>query len=288
MPVTGMVRRVKFDIVPAHELTLAAQAKVFTDAFTGYVGGSIELDATRLAAFIAVQGIDLCYSRFARDDMGQFISFGYINRTGNVSRLAGMGTVEAARRSGAAAFVLTRLVEEAQKRGDMAMILEVIEQNPAAVALYRSNDFRSLGRLFGWRSSEDRTAGGSSGLREIPVLEAMKFPAALDYPDLPWQVSRHAVAKAVSTRAFAYEDVAVVTGDPTAALVRIYSFLGVDGRKWDSLRTLSAALLAKFPDRQFFASPVFPEEFEAEIFQPLNFRKESLTQFLMRRDLVKQ
>jgi len=57
----------KFEIVSAHELSLAEQAKVFTDAFTGYIGGSFELDASRLAAFISVQGIDLCYSRFARD-----------------------------------------------------------------------------------------------------------------------------------------------------------------------------------------------------------------------------
>src|SRR4051812_16897135 len=130
-----------FEIVPAFELSLAEQAKVFNAAFAGYVGGSFELDAATLASFISFQGIDLCYSRFGRDRQGQFVSFGYINRTGMFPRLAGMGTVAGARRSGAAASVLVALLEEANTRGDKAMILEVIEQNPPAVALYQAHGF---------------------------------------------------------------------------------------------------------------------------------------------------
>ncbi len=48
------------EIVPAHELSLAEQAQVFTDAFTGYVGGSFAMDAAGLARFLCAQGADLC------------------------------------------------------------------------------------------------------------------------------------------------------------------------------------------------------------------------------------
>src|SRR6478672_6465639 len=101
----------EFEIVPAYEVSVAEQATVFNAAFAGYVGGSFELNSISIASFISFQGIDLCYSRFARNSSGKLVSFGYINRTGNIPRLAGMGTVSAARRSGAAGFVLECLLE---------------------------------------------------------------------------------------------------------------------------------------------------------------------------------
>ena len=95
-----------FEIVPAHELSMAEQAKVFTDAFAGYLIGSMKMDGAGLARFLSGQGPDLCYSRFVRNKTGELISFGYVGRIGNVPRLACMGTAPAARRSGAAEFLL--------------------------------------------------------------------------------------------------------------------------------------------------------------------------------------
>ena len=275
----------KFEIVPAPELSLAEQAEVFASAFTGYVGGSFQMNATTLASFLTAQGIDLCYSRFARNDQGELVSFGYINRTGNISRLAGMGTVGTARRSGAAAFVLSSLLEEAKARGDQAMVLEVIEQNPAAVKLYESHGFRSLGRLLGWRHKPGEAPIQNGDLRELSVLEASRWPTTPDYPDLPWQVSRHAATKVASARAFALDDVAVVTGDPGTIPTRLHSFLGLNEDTGESMRELLRQLLARFPEAEFYAPPIFPERFGQEIFQPLGFDQEKLSQFLMRKDL---
>lgn len=276
-----------FEIVPAYELSLAEQAKVFNAAFAGYVGGSFELSPASLASFISFQGIDLCYSRFARNGNGQLASFGYINRTGNIPRLAGMGTVADARRSGAAGFVLGCLLEEAQQRGDEAMVLEVIEQNPPAVSLYRAYGFDSLMRLQGWRgsSSDAPAATDVIALREIPIAEALRLPAALDYPELPWQISRHAAAKVTSARAYASGDVAAVIGDPKVSPIRLHGFPGFDGTNWGLLRGLTSAVMAEFFDREFYALPVFPEPFGRELFQPLKFRQEKISQFLMRKNL---
>ena len=274
-----------FQIVPAYDVSFAEQANVFNDAFAGYVAGSFKMDANSLAVFICGHGVDLCYSRFARDENGALASFGFINRTGNIARLAGMGTVPQLRRSGAAAFLMSHLLGEAKARGDAAMVLEVIEQNPPAVMLYRSCGFREITRLFGWRIDASRNQSATPKLCEIPIIEALALATSLDYPELPWQISRHAAAKVASGRAFAANNVAVVTGPPSPAAVRIHAFLGCDGKNWEPLRRLTAALLQKFPNQEFFAPAVFPERFGTEIFEPLKFAKEPLSQFLMRKDL---
>lgn len=279
-----------FEIVPAHELSLAEQALVANKAFAGYVGGWADLDAATLARFLTLQGADLFYSRFVRAD-GQLVGFGYINRTGNILRLAGMGIIPEARGSGAARMLLDGLFEEAEERGDEAMVLEVIEQNPRAHAVYRRHGFRELGRLTGWRRSGGAAvpehaviAGG-----EIPILDALRIPAPTDYPELPWQISRHAVAKVPVGRAFRTETVCLVIGDPEGTPVRIYAAISVDpprGVVWRDLRSVLAGVIARFPAREFFAPAIFPEEFGMQLFEPLGFKPEPISQFLMRRDFV--
>jgi len=273
-----------FEIVPAYEVPFPEQAKVFNAAFAGYVGGSFELTPATLVSFASLQGIDLCYSRFARDRSGEFVSFGYISRTGTFPRLAGMGTVAQARRAGAAGFVLSALIQDAQARGDKAMILEVIEQNPPAVMLYQAHRFHSLTRLFGWRGNHDPADTVKSKAREISIQEALQLPTRWDYPDLPWQISRYAVAKIVGARAYALNDVAIVIGDPKTAPIRLHGFPGFDGQNWEALRDLTSAVLAQFPKQEFHGISVFPEQFGTGLFEPLKFRKEKISQFLMRKD----
>jgi GNAT superfamily N-acetyltransferase len=274
-----------FEIVPAHQLSLAEQARVFTDAFTGYLAGFKEINAEAMAALLSAQGIDLCYSRFIRTKAdNKSVAFGYINRTGNVSRLAGMGTVPGARRTGGAGTLLSHLLAEAKARGDDAMVLEVFEQNTPALALYRQNGFRELTRLFGWRRVNDPPKESLSKIEEISLLAALEMPSLLEYPELPWQVSRHAVAKLLSARAFHGDGAAVVIADPDVPPTRFHAFLGFDG-DWTPLRNVAAALLARFPKIEFIAREIFPEPFGTEIFERLGLHREPLNQFLMRREL---
>jgi ribosomal protein S18 acetylase RimI-like enzyme len=275
----------KFEIVPAHDVPLPDQARISTDAFTGYIGGSFEMDAGKLAGFMSAQGIDLCYSRFCRIAGGPIASFGYINRTGNIVRLAGMATVAAARRSGAAAFLVKQLLKEARERRDAGMVLEVIEQNAAAVALYQSSGFDTLGRLFGWRTTRPQMPGDREAIQAISMQTALGFASPLDYPELPWQISRFAAAKNPAAQAFALDNVAVIVGNPTTSPARIHGFLGCAPSNWDTTRRLTAGLLARYPNCEFMTIPIFPDSFGTEIFDPLDFRKEPMTQFLMRKDL---
>ena len=114
--------------------------------------------------------------------------------------------------------VTARLVE-ARERGDRMMVLEVIEQNPAACCLYRSENFRELTRLFGWRraagvSLPDPPAQVAPILEEIAPLTASQLPSSLEFPELPWQVSRHAVAKLARGRAYSSRGNVIVIDDP--------------------------------------------------------------------------
>jgi GNAT superfamily N-acetyltransferase len=274
-----------FEIIPAYDVPLADQAKIFSRAFARYVGGSFEMDAAALARFICHQGADLCYSRFARTPEG-LAGFAYINRTGNVSRIGGMGVVPEVRRAGLARRLLVHLLEEAQARGDQAMMLEVIEQNPAAHRLYAQQGFRETGHLAGWRRKAHTPASESAmPLEEISLIRASQIPSALEYPDLPWPISRHAIAKSAAACAFQSGHSLIVTGDPEVSPVRVHALSCSNGMDWTALRATLSALLQRYPDREFFTPPVFPEQFGQEVFQPLGFVREPMSQFLMRYDL---
>ncbi len=246
------------------------------------------MDAGGLARFLLHQGADLCHSRFARTSQG-LAGFAYINRTADILRVAGMGVVPAARRSGVARRLLTHLLEEARARGDQAMVLEVIQQNPAAHALYTREGFREKGGLFGWRRGAGAPSSGElhEPLQEIPFIQASQLPNALEFPDLPWAISRHAVAKMAGGRAFSSNHALVVISDPKVTPIRVHalSCLSRRGMDWDALRNALNAVLQRYPDQEFFTPPVFPEKFGEEVFQPLGFTREALSQFLMHYDL---
>jgi GNAT superfamily N-acetyltransferase len=264
---------------------MAEQAKIFSQAFTGYVGGSFEMDAAGLARFIFHQGADLYFSRFALTPEG-LAGFAYINRTGNISRIGGMGVVPTAPRSGLARRLLIHLLEEAQARGDQAMVLEVIEQNPAAHRLYVQEGFYETGHLSGWRRKANTPARESTKpLEEISLIRATQIPSALEYPHLPWPISRHAIAKSAAKYGFQSGRSLIVVGDLEASPVRVHALSCSDVMDWAALRETLSALVQRYPNCEFFTPPVFPDQFGQEVFQPLGFIREPMSQFLMRYDL---
>jgi len=171
--------------------------------------------------------------------------------------------------------LLRHLLDEARARGDRMMFLEVIEQNPPAYALYEKEGFRSLARLCGWRRPPGGATAELSGeFAEISLAVASQLPSAREFPELPWQISRDAVAKLESARAFASDRALAVISDPTATgPIRVHAV---------SSRQALSAVLQRHLDREFVARPFFPESLGQEIFEPLGFTREPLTQWLMR------
>ncbi|HEX4664962.1 MAG TPA: GNAT family N-acetyltransferase [Chthoniobacterales bacterium] len=277
------------EIIPAHEVSLAEQARIFTEAFTGYVGGSLAVDGAALARFICAHGADLCYSRLTKNENG-LCGFGYVARTGDISRLCGMGVIAPARRTGVGRALLLQLLAEANTRADRAMMLEVIEQNPSAHALYREERFREMGRLLGWRRAVETTAAEANvELEEISLAVASQLPLPLEFPELPWQISRHATAKLAAGRAYVSGSALVVFddagGETAPARLCLLSSLGSGEINWPAIRELFAAVLQRHAGREFFAPAIFPETFGEGVFVPLGFKREAISQFLMRHDL---
>jgi hypothetical protein len=68
------------EIVPADQVSLTEQARLFTEAFTGYVGGSFEMDEAGLARFICAHDADICHTRFAATSTASAVSLTSIGR----------------------------------------------------------------------------------------------------------------------------------------------------------------------------------------------------------------
>lgn len=277
-----------FEILPAAEISFEEQAQIANAAFEGYVAGWTALDATSLARFLCLQGSDLFYSRFIRNG-NRLVGFGYITRTGDLSRISAMGVIPDARGTGASRMLLLHLLGEARERCDHAVMLEVFEQNPRAHRLYRRHGFRDVGRLFGWRRTA-HLAASSSALAEpaeIPMSAALQLPFGHDYPEVPWQISRYALAKAVGTHAYQCRDCCVIVGDLPSAPLRIHAFLGEQpgAIAWPKRRAALQEIISRYPAREILAPPIFPEAYGSELFEPLGFQREPLNQFLMRCEL---
>src|SRR5690606_16159778 len=125
--------------------------------------------------------------------------------------------------------------------------------------------------------------------REVSLLAAAQGPMAFEYPDIPWQISRHALANLPpGARAFVSGRGACVVASTTLEPARLHILdPGVDdARGWSDLLETVAAALRAFPHRDWSAPAVFPEAWGSRLFEPLGFRREALNQFLMRTPVV--
>jgi len=84
------------------DYSLVDSAALFTHAFTGYIGGNVQLNATSLAGLIARDNVDLNASRILVHE-GQPVGFALIARQGWTSRVAAMGIVPEIQGKGALA-----------------------------------------------------------------------------------------------------------------------------------------------------------------------------------------
>jgi hypothetical protein len=200
-----------------------------------------------------------------------------------------MGVIPAARRTGVGRALLLQLLAEAKTRADRAMMLEVIEQNPSAHTLYRAEHFRELGRLSGWRRGVETTAPQVSvELEEISLAAASQLPLPLEFPELPWQISRHAAAKLAAGRAYVSGSALLVFDDAGAetapARLCLLSSLGSGQIDWPAIRAVCSDVQRRHTGRELFAPAIFPEIFGEEVYVPLGFKREAISQFLMHHD----
>ena len=272
-----------FRIVPAFERPLQEQSDAFSQAFSDYVAGPARLDTEGLSRYFFGQTVDLWLSRLVIRHR-QIVAFGYINRTGEISRLAGMGVVPDARRQGVARQLLEQLIRESRQRRDRLMTLEVFEQNTGALALYQRFGFNQVSRLFGWDISSPPQGTGPE-LQEMSSLSLSRSASRFEYPAVPWQVSQHAAIKlAPGTRILKLGKSMIAMANPEAEpMFRMVHQLPDEGEPdWTELRQLTNACFGLFPGRKrWTVPPIVPERIGQNVFGELGLTRQALNQFHM-------
>ncbi len=227
---------------------------------------------------------------FVRD--GAAVGGALIARRGWTTRLAGMAITPEARRTGVGRTAVLQLLAEANARGDRAMVLEVIEQNTAAVELYRACGFQTVRRLIGFAGPPPSDAILQPGLREIDFREVAAAVTRYSLPDLPWQLSGETLAQLTPPNlAYRLNDVWIALSDPTQPIVTIRGLIAEAGpgdgtpscREGEA--TLLRAVMAKYPGREEWRlSAVWPEEL-ASMLAPAGLPRSPLTQWQMQREV---
>ena len=269
---------------------LERAAGVLSQAFEDYfVRIPFTLGALLNAA--RTDSVDLTLSRiFVRD--GAAVGGALIARRGWTTRLAGMAITPEARRTGVGRAAVLQLLAEAKARGDRTMVLEVIEQNTAAVELYRACGFQTIRRLIGFAGPAPSDAVLPPGLREVDFREVAAAVTRHGLPDLPWQLSGETLAQLTPPNlAYRLNDAWIALTDPTQPIVTIRALIAEptigDGTPLcrDGEAALLRAIMAKHPDRQEWRfSAVWPEEL-ASMIAPAGLPRSALTQWQMQREV---
>lgn len=271
------------------EFGLERAADVLARGFADYFV-RIPFSAAGLLQLARTDSVDPAESRVMLRD-GCAVGVALIARRGWTSRLAGMSLVPEARRQGVGRATVTHLLAEAKARGERAMVLEVIEQNAPAVALYQTCGFKTVRRLVGFAhggGTPGAAAGAAAARPEEVDLRAMAaVVAAAEAPDLPWQLSAETIAHLTPpSAAFRLEGAWVAVSNVAAADVAIR---GLAVERGEPLDTRGAALLraviTRHPGRRWQMKAIWPEELGA-VFVEAGFARTELSQWQMVRELA--
>ena len=269
---------------------LERAAEVLSRAFEDYFV-RIPFTAGALLHAARTDSVDLTASRmFVRD--GAAAGGALIARRGWTTRLAGMAITPEARRGGIGRAAVLHLLAEAKARGDRMMILEVIEQNTAAVELYRACGFKEIRRLIGFAGPPAPGAVSSPDLIEVDLREVAAAVTRHGLPDLPWQLSGETLAQLTPPSvAYRLDGAWIALTDPAQPVVTIRGLIAApalgDGAPpcRDREAALLRAVMAKHPGREEWRlSAVWPEEL-AGVIAPAGLPRSPLTQWQMQREL---
>jgi len=273
---------------PASDYTIPFLADLMTRGFEGYIV-PVNITEPVLHTMIRRDGIDLTASRvLLRED--EPIGVAFIARRGWTSRLAAFGITSNARSGGVGTQAMEQLLEEAKTRGEKEMLLEVIEQNTAGVKLYEKVGFTKMRRLIGFKLDTTQISPDDSSaedeLEEIDIREVARQVTYHGMKDLPWQLSGTSIMQHTPpSRAFKLNDAYCLISNPEATDVAIQSVLVKARSRGAGLSAvLMRALFAKFPNKVWHVSPIYPEEM-GFIFEHVGMERESLSQWQMSRVL---
>lgn len=275
----GAQSGVAIEFCSAVDFGLEGTADVLARGFSDYFV-KVPFTVEKLLGAARSDSVDFSASRIAVAD-GTAVGAALIARRGWTSRLAGMAIVPEARRQGVGRALVHRVLEDAKNRGDRTMVLEVVEQNEPAVALYEGCGFKKQRRLVGF-STQSESGFATAGLAEVDLRAAGEAMTLCGVADLPWQLSGETVAHLTPPNAaFRLDGAWVATSSLSASEVSIHAVAGVPGAEYvKSASGILYALGAKFPGKRWTMKAVWPEEL-GEVFSAVGFTRTPLSQWQM-------
>ena len=280
-----------FTLVPTDSVAPAALHAAFGRAFSDYVAGPFTLELEQWPGFLLRQGVDLQLGRAAVDaKSGAVLAFALVAPRPGIARwrLATMGAVPESRGSGAAATLLQDFVQRGQAAGLRAVELEVFAQNERAVRLYRRHGFAERHALHGFlREAPPRQNQPAPTAELVAQADALAWLQASEreIADLPLQVSAPIVAALpVPWTAWRHGRAQLVfSGDDRQGLL-LRSLIDRDPAQADA-EALLRTLCATYPGARIQVPALQRPDLGGEALQRCGFARETLHQWIMRREL---
>lgn len=272
----------ELDTIPASKYSLPDLVKLLNRGFEDYFI-PIQFTSEMFSSMLRKDGIELDDSRvLIADDESCGIALVACRHSLRASRLAAMGIAKERRGRGAGSWFMDRLIGDARQRGEREMVLEVIEQNEAAVRLYRSCGFESVRRLLGFMR-KDTEPGRKTSLYKIDLTEMACLLAEHGFADLPWQLSGESLTHMTPPpHAYRRGQAYVVASNPGVEHVVIWSVLVEKEARGSGLSIdLLKNLIANYPGKTWHVPAIFPEEL-AKVFERAGFERETLSQWQMK------
>ena len=217
------------DLRSARSLSTGERAELFTAAYEGYVV-PFRMDEATLALMDAVFDLDLDASLVAYRD-GAPVGLANLGVRGEDGWIGGVGVVSAARRGGLGRALMDAIHEQARARGLRRVWLEVIVENAAAIAMYRSLGYEHVRDLEVW--SVPLSVSERSAAELVPAERALARVRELRTWREPWQRSDETLAH--------YDDLRGVESGGGAAVYRVganVQLLQIAGEAEELLRAL--------------------------------------------------
>jgi len=233
-----------------------------------------------------VESVDLSASLFVNEKKS-ISALALIGRRGQNSRLAAFAVAPERRGTGLGKWLLEQVLNDARKRNDAVMDLEVIIGNTAAEKLYRRMGFEEVSRLRGYLKGSDKTFRAENANfagEELEEVEVSDVARAILNDDRvwPWQQSAGSVIQcALPVRGWRYKSAFTCSSDVNAATV---GFRGLAGTEEDVLALLRA-LAKKFPGKAWRVIPTIPEDHYRGVFEAAEFDLDEMAQFWMRQQI---
>lgn len=185
----------------------------------------------------------------------------------------------------------SHVLAEAVVRGDTAMVLEVIEQNLPAVALYESLGFRTQRRLVGYDLPASARPPSNPPDLDLTAASPAEVAAVIrtdGLPDLPWQLSAETIAQLdhpwTAVRAGAS---LALHSDSSAETITLRALVTTRAaRRQGHARRLLEALVRRYPGKSWRVSALVPAEASAVLLlRNVGFLESALSQLQMTKTL---